>query len=87
MGTVAEAWIEQGRVEGVERGRTEGMAQGIASGQAGLLLRQLELRFGELSEAVRGRVRGASASELEAWAMAVLVAASLDEVLAARPGP
>ena len=42
IGTVAEAWIEQGRAEGVERGRTEGLAQGIATGQAGLLLRQLE---------------------------------------------
>ena len=95
MGTVAEAWIEQGRAEGIERGRTEGLAvgveqglaQGIATGQAGLLLRLLELRFGELPETVRERVRGASASELEAWAEAVLIAASLDEVLVARPGP
>ena len=83
MGTVAEAWIEQGRAEGIEKG----LAQGIATGQAGLLLRQLELRFGELPEAVCEQVRGASASELEAWAVAVLVAASLDEVLAARPEP
>ncbi len=107
MGTVAEAWIEQGRAEGIERGRTEGrteglaegrtkglaegrtegLAQGIATGQAGLLLRQLELRFGDLPDTVRERVHGASASELEAWAAAVLVAASLDEALAARPGP
>ena len=86
MGTVAEAWIEQGRAEGIERGRTEGLAQGIATGQAGLLLRLLELRFGELPEVVRERVRGATASELEAWAGAVLVAKSLDEVLATRHG-
>ena len=98
MGTVAEAWIEQGRAEGIERGRTEGrteglaegvergLAQGIATGQSGLLLRLLELRFGVLSEAVREQVRGASASELEVWAEAVLVAENLDEVLAARPG-
>ena len=77
MGTVAEAWLEQGRTEGIEKGRTEG--------QARLLLRQLELRFGVVPEAVRDRVRGASASELEAWAEAVLGTASLDEVLAAGP--
>ncbi len=71
MGTVAQAWIGQG----VERGRSEG--------QAGILLRLLELRFGDVPDAVRERVRGASAAELEAWADAVLVAASLDEVLAA----
>ena len=82
MGTVAEAWIEQGRAEGIEKG----LAQGITTGQAELLLRQLELRFGELPEAVRELIFGASASEFEAWAEAVLVAESLDEVLAARPG-
>ncbi len=54
MGTVAEAWLEQGRAEGVEQGR------------AGIVARQLELRFGALPEAVRARVRGASADELEA---------------------
>ena len=81
MGTVAEAWLEQGRAEGIEKG----LAEGIEKGQAGLLLQQLELRFGELPEPVRDRVRGASVSELEAWAEAVLDAASLDEVLASAP--
>ncbi len=69
MGTVAEAWLEQGRAEG----------------QAGIVLRLLELRFGEVPDAARERILGSSASELEAWADAVLGAASLDEALAARP--
>ena len=86
MGTVAEAWIEQGRAEGIEKGRHEGRSEGRAAALEGLLLRQLELRFGALPEAVRERVHGASAAELEAWAEAVLTARSLDEVLAARPG-
>ena len=73
MGTISEAWLEQGR------------AEGIAEGQAELLLRQLERRFGEVPEAARGRVRGGSVSELEAWAEAVLTAANLEEVLASRP--
>ncbi len=79
MGTVAEAWLEQGRAEGIEKG----LAQGIEEGQAGLLLHLLERRFGELPQSVRERIRGASVSELGAWAEAVLDAASLDEVLAA----
>ena len=74
MGTVAEAWIEQGRAEGIEKGRSEG--------QAGIVLRLMELRFGVLSDAVRERVRDASAVELEAWAEAVLTAPGIDEVLA-----
>ena len=94
MGTVAQTWIEQGIErgiekgieKGIERGRSEGREEGRAEGRAGILLRQLALRFGDVPDAVRERVRGASAAELEAWAEAVLVAASLDEVLAARPG-
>ncbi len=86
MGTVAEAWIEQGRAEGIEKGLADGRAEGRAEGQAGLLLRQLGLRFGEVPEAAHERVRGASVAELEVWAETVLVAASLDEALAAGPG-
>ena len=73
MGTVAQAWLEQGR------------AEGIAEGQAELLLRQLERRFGDVPEVARQRVRDASVSELGVWAEAVLGAASLEEVLASRP--
>ncbi len=73
-GTVAEAWLEQGRAERIEKG------------QAGIVLRLLELRFREVPGTARERVPGASASELEAWAEAVPVAARLDDALAARPG-
>ena len=86
MGTVAEAWIEQGRAEGIEQGLAQRMEKGLAEGRAELLLRQLELRFGDVPEAARERVLGASVAELEAWAETVLIAASLDEALAARPG-
>ena len=64
----------------------EGVEKGLAVGRALLVLRQLELRFGALSDAVRERVCGASASELEAWAEAVLTAGSIEEVLAAGSG-
>ena len=94
MGTVAETWIEQGRAEGIEKGLAQGVEKGLADGRAegrkealaGLLLRQLELRFGSVPDAVRDQVRGASVSELEAWAEAVLDAASPEDVLAAGPG-
>ena len=86
MGTVAQTWIEQGIERGIEQGIEKGIERGRSEGQAGILLRLLELRFGDVPDAVRERVRGASAAELEAWAEAVLVAVSLDEVLAARPG-
>ncbi len=85
MGTIAQSWIEEGRAEGLKRGRAEGIERGRSEALAELLLRQLSLRFGDVPDAVRERVRGASSAELVAWADAVLVATSLDDVLAARP--
>ena len=85
MGTIAQTWVEQGIERGIERGRSEGREEGRVEGQAGIVLRLLELRFDDVPDAVRERVRGASAAELEAWAEAVLAAPSLDDVLAARP--
>ena len=56
------------------------MQEGRAEGSASLLLRQLGRRFGRLPAPVRDRVRAATADDLEAWAMAVLDAGSLDAV-------
>ncbi len=82
MGTIAQTWMQEGRAEGRAEGRTEGRAEGSAA----LLLRQLERRFGRLPATVRDRVRAATADDLEAWAMAVLDAGSLDAVFAPRAG-
>lgn len=59
---------EEGRREGVEGIRT-------------LLLRQLELRFGHVPARARAKVRAATQSQLECWALRVVTAASLAEVL------
>lgn len=61
-------WLE-------EKGRREGVRS--------LLMRQLELRFGRLSARVRAKVRAADPSQLERWALRVVTAASLGEVLKA----
>jgi predicted transposase/invertase (TIGR01784 family) len=53
-----------------------------AEGEAKLLLKQLGLRFGPLSEAVRVRVESAGVERLEVWGERVLTAQTLDEVLA-----
>jgi hypothetical protein len=56
--------------------------EGVAEGQANLLIKQLELRFGPLAEAMCTRVRSASAELLDTWAERVLTAPTLDDVLA-----
>ncbi len=62
--------------------RAEGLAEGLAEGRAEILLKQLGDRFGEVPNATRARVGSATLEELELWAVRVLTATSLDEVLA-----
>jgi len=59
-----EEWKRQGRLEG----------------EAALLLRQLEQRFGPLNEADRTRVSRADAETLLKWGERILTAASLEDV-------
>ncbi len=79
MGTLAEKWLAQGEA----RGRFEGEARGKAKGRMELLQEQLERRFGELPSDIRHRIRNAKDSEIRSWAVAVLDAATLDDVFAA----
>jgi predicted transposase/invertase (TIGR01784 family) len=75
-----EQGLEQGRAEGEAKGRAEGKAEGAAEGRATLLLQQLSHKFGSLPANARQRVTLASVDELDAWALNLLDAASLDEV-------
>ncbi|CAM3805469.1 DUF4351 domain-containing protein [Castellaniella denitrificans] len=53
---------------------------GMIRGQADLLLRLIQRRFGPVDEAVVQRIRAAGTEELETWSLNVLDAASLEEV-------
>jgi predicted transposase/invertase (TIGR01784 family) len=57
-------------------------AEGEAKGEAKLLLKQLGLRFGPLSDAIRAQVAAASIDQLDTWAERILTATALDDVLA-----
>ena len=56
-----------------------------AKGKAELLLTLLRLKFSNLPEGAEGRVRSASAVQLDAWAAAILTATTLDELFATMP--
>jgi len=70
-------WTEEWKRQGMEKG----LQQGRLEGEVALLLRQLELRFGELDETSRTRVHRADAETLLLWGERVLTAASLAEVI------
>jgi hypothetical protein len=56
-------------------------AEGELKGERKILVRLLQLRFGDLSEGIVERVRAAGSEQLESWADRVLTARTLDEVL------
>ena len=80
MGTIAEAWLEQGRAEGL----VEGKAEGLAEGKAATLTRLLEQRFGSLPREVAPRIAAADLDELDTWLDRVLDAVTLDDVFGSR---
>lgn len=70
-------WQKKARREGRKEGRKEGLLQGSRN----MLLRQIERRFGPLSEGVRERVNALSSlRELEKVADRILTAGSLQEM-------
>ncbi len=74
-------WTEGWKREGRQEGRQEGLQLGLQQGEALLLLRQLERRFGPLDEALRQRVRAADADTLLQWGERILTVNTLAEVM------
>jgi hypothetical protein len=79
-----EAYVTYGEQliqQGLERGLEQGLEQGLQRGQVKLLRKQLEHRFGALSEGTLERLEAAGEQDLDRWAERVLTARTLDEVL------
>ena len=64
-----------------DEGRQEGRQEGARLSARRMLLLQLEARFGEVPARVRARVEAAGTEELDRWAVQVVTAKTLDEVL------
>ncbi|MFD4442690.1 hypothetical protein ACFWPK_23245 [Nocardia sp. NPDC058519] len=60
-------------------------AEGAAKGQADLLIRMLEHKFGDVPESTVDQVRGADPGDMHRWADQMLTAPTLEETLA-QPG-
>ena len=84
VGQVVEELLNRGKAKWLAQGRAEGEATGEAKGEAKALARALrrllERRFGPLPPAVRTRIAGASASDLDVGFAAALDAESLSAV-------
>ena len=79
----ARRYFSQGEAKGKAEGKAEGEAEGEAKGKAEIVLKQLALRFGPLSDREVSRVRAATVVDLDRFAELLLTAASAEEVLGA----
>lgn len=64
-----------------QKGKADGKAEGKAEGTAATILRMLELRFGQVSEAVRQTVMTGSTEQLTKWTDRLLTAAQPEDVI------
>ena len=78
---------QQGRKEGLAEGRAKGRAEGRAEGQAAILLGLLAKRFGPVPAAMKKRIVSAGERDLQTWALRVLDAASIEDVLDVERDP
>ena len=74
-------WTQKWKAEGLQEGRQEGRQEGVQLGQAKLLQKQLELRFGTLPDWALMRLRDSSEVERERWCLRIFNQASLQEIL------
>jgi hypothetical protein len=79
--TLAQHCEEKGRRIGLEQGLSQGLEQGRAR-QASTLLKLLHAKLGEIPPDVATRVQAADSASLERWALKLLTATTVDEVLA-----
>jgi hypothetical protein len=63
-----------------QRFREEGRQEGLQKGEAAILLRLIQLKFGPPDDAIRRRVESASAETSLSWAERILTATTLEEL-------
>ena len=75
-----DGWTRQWKEEGLRERRLEGRLEGEST----LLQKLFERRFGPLPDWARQRLAEATSEQLEAWALEVLDADTLEDVFAKR---
>lgn len=79
-----DQWREEIQAEALQQGLEQGIEKGRLEGEAHLLAKLLERRFGPLSGAQRTQLNAADEAMLEAWTDQVLTVQSLDELFSNR---
>lgn len=72
--------VMQQRLEGIRIGEMRAEQRGRQEGEAKLLTRQLQRRFGSLPDWIQERIAQADSQLLEAWILRFVDARSLEEI-------
>jgi hypothetical protein len=86
LATRSEQWVQNWLREGEEKGRRLGRQEGLRQGEASMLLRLLQRRFGVLPGWATERVTSADSPALEEWSLRILDAGRLEDVVGDPPG-
>jgi len=73
--------IQQGIQEGIQQGIQRGKEEGKQEGEAVMLLRLLQLKFGDVPPAIRQEIERADAQALLQWSERVLTATRIEQVI------
>jgi len=76
LAETVDSWARQWKEDGLREGRLEGRLEGEST----LLQKLFERRFGPLPDWARQRLLGATTEQLEAWALEILDATTLEDV-------
>ena len=84
MAGLSHLWEEEGRKkglkEGLKEGFKEGRQEGVRTGGSRVLMHQMTLKFGELSDEVRQKIESADEETLLRWSERLLDAKTVEDV-------
>jgi flagellar biosynthesis/type III secretory pathway protein FliH len=80
IAAIKEQGREEGRHEGREEGRHEGREEGRIEERRAMVAKLVQLRLGEIPEAIQAKIAAASGEALAGWLEKLLTAASLEAV-------
>jgi hypothetical protein len=82
LATHVEKWSRDIELKGILIGKQEGRLEGELAGEAKMLTRQLQRRFGDLPTWASQKIADAELSSLEEWSLRILDAPTIESVLA-----
>ncbi|MBF8276225.1 MAG: cytosolic protein [Candidatus Brocadiaceae bacterium] len=71
---------QQGMQHGMQQGVQQGMRQGMQQGESTMLVRQMERKFGQVSEEVKQKIEAADSNTLLEWGEKILSASTIEDV-------